>query len=117
MKLQAVKSPRTVGGPFADLTWAQQRAAEQWLFKFCQRWGNDLPGWRRAILIGVAKRLAKNPPAKGWGFSLHCHRGARILADRCRAQGIEHPRIVAMHAALARKRAGRSSVPTFRAIV
>ena len=86
-------------GPFADLTWEQQQVAQKWLWKFTQRWGNDLPPWRYGILVGVAKRLAKNPPSKGWGFRLHCHRGARALADRCRAQGIVHPRIAAMHAA------------------
>ena len=84
VKLQAVKSPRTVGGPFADLTWQQQRAAEQWLFKFCARWGNDLPNWRRAILIGVAKRLAKNPPAPNFARSLNAHYGAKVYARQCR---------------------------------
>lgn len=90
VKLQAVKSPRTVGGPFADLTWTQQRVAEQWLFKFCARWGNDLPGWRRAILIGVAKRLAKNPPAANFAKSLHGHIGGRTTGRLIRA-GLHDP--------------------------
>ena len=97
--LKAVKGKRNPAGPFADLTWEQQRAAEKWLHKFCAKWGNDLPPWRRGILTGVARRLAKNPPPEGWGFSFHCHRGARVTADRCRALGIVHPRIAAMRAA------------------
>jgi len=105
-KLQAVKSPRNPAGPFADLTWTQQRAAEQWLHKFCARWGNDLPSWRRAILTGVAKRLAKNPPAAGWGLRMHRARGPRALAERCRRDGSEHPIFNALRIG-AWKRAGK----------
>lgn len=86
-------------GPFADLTWAQQRAAEQWFFKFCARWGNDLPPWRRGILVGVARRLAKNPPDRQFGLSLHRHLGAKGLVRRVRRDGIVHPGIAAMRAA------------------
>jgi hypothetical protein len=95
-KLKACKSPRNPAGPFADLTWPQQRAAEQWLFKFCAKWGTDLPPWRRAILIGVAKRLAKNPPAKGWGLSMLRVQGGNGLARKCRALGIPHPGVASM---------------------
>lgn len=86
------------GNPFAGLTWQQQRAAEQWLWKFCVRWGMDLPNWRRAILIGVAKRLAVNPPASRFGKRLAgcaagrasarsrqrsgCNPGYQVLLDR-----------------------------------
>ena len=109
--LKAVKGKRNPAGPFADLTWEQQRAAEKWLFKFCAKWGNDLPPWRRGILTGVARRLAKNPPAADWHLRLYSHYGARVLADRCKAQGIPHPRIVAMHRGLKWKRAGRPALP------
>lgn len=91
-------------GPFADLTWPQQRAAEQWLFKFCARWGNDLPSWRRAILIGVAKRLAKNPPAEGWGFRMYCRLGGHGLTRKCREQGIPHTIQIARRARRQEKR-------------
>ena len=97
--LKAVKSPRNPAGPFADLTWEQQRAAEKWLFKFCAKWGSDLPGWRKAILTGVAKRLAVNPPPARFGYSFRAASGGRALARQCRAAGIEHPRIVAMRKA------------------
>ena len=96
VKLKAAKSPRTKGGPFSELTWEQQRVAEQWLWKFCKRWEGNLPNWRRAILIGVAKRLAVNPPVAKFARSLRGHHGAGILVRKCRALGVEHPRIVAM---------------------
>ena len=96
VKLKAVKSPRTKGGPFADLTWEQQRVAEQWLWKFCKRWEGNLPNWRRAILIGVAKRLAKNPPKAKWGLSMLRSRGGKAFARQLRCSGRRHPGIVAM---------------------
>jgi len=89
--LRARRSPRNPAGPFADLTWTQQRAAEQWLFKFCARWGTDLPPWRRAILVGVARRLALNPPSRQFGLSLANVSRGRALARSCRLQGIPHP--------------------------
>jgi hypothetical protein len=91
-QLKAHVSPRLPSGPFSDLPYAQKQAAEQWYWKFCQRWGNDLPVWRRGILIGTARRLAKNPPAAGFGRSLFACRGANRLA----ARPGPHPGIVAM---------------------
>ena len=64
--LDSYRKPAPPGGPFAALTWPQQRAAEQLLWKFCQRWAGNLPQWRRAILVGQAKRLALNPPDSAW---------------------------------------------------
>ena len=79
-KLPSRNSGSDPRGPFASLTQEQQRAAEQWLFKFCARWGSDLPPWRRAILTGVAKRLAKNPPGPKFGRQLFSIRCGKILA-------------------------------------
>ena len=111
--LKARRSPRTPGGPFAELTWSQQRAAEAWLYKFCQRWGSDLPSWRRAILIGTAKRLALHPPAANFGNVLHAYWGAKVNARKHRAIGIElYPGIAAMQAGLKWKRAGRPALPS-----
>ena len=95
-------------GPFSDLTWHQQRAAEQWLHKFCARWGSDLPPWRRAILTGVARRLAKNPPAEGFGLSLLRVRSGHGLARKCRATGMPHTIQIARRA---RRQGNRSRVP------
>ena len=65
------------GGAFSTLTYMQRRLAEKWLWKFTRRWGNDCPPWRRGILVGVAKRLALNPPGPGFGRRLHGGRGGR----------------------------------------
>ena len=97
-----------------ELTWEQQKVADQWYWKFCQRWGNDLPAWRCAILKGVAKRLAKNPPKPRFGYSLHACRSARALARQCCAAGIRHPRIVAMQRGREWKQAGRPALPARR---
>jgi hypothetical protein len=99
-------------GPFAALPWAQQRAAERWFWKFCQRWGNDLPPWRRAILIGVARRLALHPPAANFGYSLFGAWGGKTRAEYCRREGIPHPGIAAMNRMNAWKRAGRPALPS-----
>ena len=110
--LKARRSPRTPGGPFAELTWSQQRAAEAWLYKFCQRWGSDLPPWRRAILIGTAKRLALHPPAANFGNVLHGHWGGKAFVRKYRDAGLPYPHIVAMQKANAWKRAGRPPLPS-----
>ena len=111
--LDPYRKPAPPGGPFAALTWPQQRAAEQWLYKFCQRWGSDLPPWRRAILIGTAKRLALHPPAANFGNVLHGYWGAKANARKHRAIGIEsYPGIVAAQRELKWKRAGRPALPS-----
>ena len=56
--LDPYRKPAPRGGAFAALTWQQRRTAEKLLWRFCQRWAGNLPQWRRAILTGVAKRLA-----------------------------------------------------------
>jgi hypothetical protein len=100
-----------------ELTWEQQKVAEQWLFKFCARWGNDLPQWRVNILKGVARRLAVHPVPAGFGLSLLNHRGANALACRCRAEGVQHPHIAAMWRGQAWKRAGRPVLPACQLLV
>src|SRR5580693_1621521 len=78
-------------GPFSDLTWLQQQAAQAWYWKFCARWGSDLPQWRRGILIGVARRLALNPPPAGWAKWLHGHVGGRIRARQLHGRSPRYP--------------------------
>jgi len=95
-----------------ELTWEQQKVADQWYWKFCQRWGNDLPVWRANILKGVARRLAKNPPAANFAKRMFAQKHARALVRKCQAAGVEHPRIVAMRRGLAWKRAGRPALPS-----
>lgn len=85
--LDPYRKPAPPGGAFAALTWRQQRTAEQYLWKFCQRWGNDLPSWRRAILVGQAKRLAVNPPDSAWGRRMLAKRGGLAAQRRRRWEG------------------------------
>lgn len=105
--LRAVKPKKNP----VPLTWEQQKVADQWYWKFCQRWGNDLPVWRANILKGVARRLAVNPPKPRFGYSLRACVPAHALARRCRAQGVQHPRIVAMRRGMEWKQAGRPALP------
>jgi len=60
---------RNPKGYFQDLDWPVRQRAYYWLGVFCKRWGRNLPLWRLAILVGQAKRLAKNPPTSAWGRS------------------------------------------------
>ena len=83
-----------------ELTWEQQKVADQWYWKFCQRWGNDLPVWRANILKGVARRLAKNPPAANFGSRMFHARCGHGLARKC--AGMPHPGITAMHREIGR---------------
>lgn len=108
-KLKAVKSPRNPAGPFADLTWEQQRDAERRFFKSCAKWEGNLPPWRRAILIGQAKRWAKNPPKANFARSLASYHGNNAYTrQRLLAGGIPHPGIVA---ALRVRWGSRGSLP------
>ena len=86
--LDPYRKPAPPGGPFASLTWQQQRTAEQWLWRFCQRWKGKLPQWRRAILIGVAKRLALNPPDSAWGRKMLAKRGGLAVQKRYRWEDV-----------------------------
>jgi hypothetical protein len=54
--------------------------------------------------VGVARRLAVNPPDPKFARRLHGAYGGHVTARRCRAAGIPHPRIVAMQIAKRRQR-------------
>lgn len=88
-ELQNCRRPTPPGGAFADLTWPQQRAAEAWYWKFCQRWAGDLPQWRRAILTGVAKRLALHPPCPTWSRHMFAVKGGKAAQRRHRREGVD----------------------------
>jgi hypothetical protein len=70
--LDPYRKPGPPGGAFAALSWPQQRAAEQLLWGWCQKWGTNLPPWRLAILVARAQRLALHPLGSAWGKSLRC---------------------------------------------
>jgi hypothetical protein len=70
-----VRSPGYFFMYFLDLPPHQRRAAVRWLRKFVDRWGADVPSWRLARLVGVARRLARNPPSPRFGRSMLARRG------------------------------------------
>ena len=61
-----------------------------------EKWGRDLPGWRRAILIGQAKRWAMTSEEERsqWGRSMLAKRGGYAVQRLYRSQGrtgTKHP--------------------------
>lgn len=72
---------------FDDLPLELQWRARGWLTKFYQRWKGDLPGWRRAILIGRARWLALHPPSSGWGRSMLAKKGGHAVQRRYVMEG------------------------------
>jgi hypothetical protein len=87
--LDPYRKPAPPGGPFAALTWEQQRAAEQLFWKFCQRWAGNLPLWRRAILKAVAKRLALYPLGPTWSRHMFAIKGGKAAQRRHRREGVD----------------------------
>jgi hypothetical protein len=85
--LDPYRKPAPPGGAFASLTWQQQRAAEQLLWKFCQRWAGNLPRWRRAILVGQAKQLALHPRDSDWARRMLAKRGGLAVQEKYKREG------------------------------
>jgi hypothetical protein len=81
---------RNPDGYFHDLSPEARARAYQWLSRFCERWGDDLPAWRFAILVAQAKRLALNPPDSSWGRRMLAKRGGLAVQRRYRLEG-KHP--------------------------
>lgn len=77
----------TSNGNFDALPPDARKRAQVWLYRLCQRWGNDLPAWRYAILVGQAKRLAKSPPDSAWGRKMLATRGGRAVQNLYRFEG------------------------------
>ena len=88
-ELQNCRRPSPPGGAFASLPYLTRRRAEQLLWKFCQRWGSDLPLWRRAILTGVAKRLALHPLGSDWSRHMFAVKGGKAAQRRHRREGVD----------------------------
>ena len=59
----------------ARLTPFQQNEADAIYQRLCARWNEDMPQWRKAILWGQARRLARNPPSSAWGRAMRARRG------------------------------------------
>ena len=67
--LKQYQRPRGTGR-FADLSPDQRALAESHHARLCAKWGDDLPQWRRAILVGRAKDLVLRPRDADWGRAL-----------------------------------------------
>lgn len=92
MRIRGLKEYQRRGrrGVFCDLEPDQRQAAIRILRRLFERWKGDLPQWRRAILIGQAKRLALNPPDSSWGRSMLARRGGYAVQRMYRMEG-KHP--------------------------
>jgi hypothetical protein len=88
---------RNPNGYFQDLPYEAKRKAHSLLWRFCQKWGRNLPQWRFAILVGQANRLARNPPTSAWGRSMHAKRGGYAVQRRYRMED-RHPTEIATQA-------------------
>jgi len=78
---------RQRNGCFGELPPDLRAVAVKWLERFLLRWGNNVPHWRFAILVGQAKRLALHPPSSFWGRSMHAKRGGYAVQRRYRVEG------------------------------
>ena len=80
---------RPPNGTFDALPYHARRDAQMWLGRFCERWGNDLPPWRRAILVGVAKRLACQPLGHKWSRHMIAVKGGKHAYRRHLLAGVD----------------------------
>jgi hypothetical protein len=110
MRIEGLKKfrGRNPRGYFEGLPWEVRNRAYMWLHKFCQRWGNDLPRWRFAILVGQAKRLALNPPTSGWGRSMLAKRGGYAVQLHYQLEG-RNPTAPATRARLLKQAHGKQA--------
>ncbi|MDR5730382.1 MAG: hypothetical protein RB191_23490 [Terriglobia bacterium] len=86
--LDLYRRPAPQGDYFSDLPYEAQQRAQRLLWKWCQKWGTDLPPWRLAILVARARRLALHPLDSAWGKRLRCRRGGLAAQKNYRLRGI-----------------------------
>jgi hypothetical protein len=72
---------------FLSLPTHQRRVAVRWLRVFVERHGPDMPPWKLARLVGVARRLAVRPVGSDWGRRMLARRG---VAARRRKAGVNN---------------------------
>jgi hypothetical protein len=75
------------GGQFEDLPAFQRAKAIEKFRELCEKWSGNLPSWRRAILAGVARRLALHPPDSDWGRRMRRIKGGVHCQKRYRELG------------------------------
>ena len=97
------RGPRKPRGtnPFEDLPLPQRLKAEAEFRRLCERWTGNLPAWRRAVLVGVARRLTLHPPSSAWGKRMRRIKGGVHCQRKYRKQGC-HP-LVEFNQAIAKR--------------
>jgi hypothetical protein len=88
--------------PFSDLPPIQRLQAEEKFRQLCEKWAGNLPSWRRAILVGVARRLTLRPPNSEWGRRMRRIKGGVHCQRKYREQGC-HP-LLEFNQAMAKRR-------------
>ena len=84
------RKPKRKGGYFDDLTPQQQRIAHHYYKRWLeerQSGGQRIERWEQPLLVGQARRLAKNPPTTAWGRSMRSKLGGYAVQRRYRAEG------------------------------
>lgn len=81
-RIQSLKryQRRRRSGRFDDLPPAQRATAEAHYQRLCARWGDNLPQWRPAILVGRAKDLVLHPRSAAWARNLRNRRQPQPVA-------------------------------------
>jgi hypothetical protein len=89
---------------FGGLPYEAQLEAGRLYRRMLEKWGRDLPGWRRAILIGQTKRWAmiSEEERSRWGHSMLAKRGGYAVQERYRMEGRTGPKHPAHKAAAKR---------------
>lgn len=94
MRIESLRRYRSSNpkGYFEDLSPEVRLRARRWLAYLLerrQRQGKQTPQWTFAILVGQAKRLAKQSKDErsAWGRSMLAKRGGYAVQQRYRAQG------------------------------
>jgi hypothetical protein len=84
------RKPKRKGGYFDELPGDQRRIAQYYYRRFVERWrrrGRRIDRWLRPILVGQARRLAKNPPTAAWGRSMAAKKGGYAVQQQYRMEG------------------------------
>src|SRR5580704_1548050 len=91
VKIEGLKrKPKREGGKFDDLPYELQERAKYWLRRILdkrRRLGKKLTRWVYPILVGQARRLAKNPPTPAWGRSMAAKKGGYAVQQQYRMEG------------------------------
>jgi hypothetical protein len=93
--------------PFGDLPPIQRLQAEEIFRQLCTKWTGNLPSWRRAILVGVARRLTLHPPSSAWGKRMRRIKGGVHCQRKYKERGW-HP-LAEFNQAMAKRRNDLSS--------